>query len=234
MSNNQEDISSIIVLGETGSGKSTFCNNLCLQPKCAVGDDLNSQTERVSGINCDGDYHDIFIIDTPGMNDSNGPEQDERNINLMNDYIRQNSRIKGIIILLKFTDNRLTGSLKKSLKTFCDMFPMNNFWSHVIIIFSHYYANNEEEKQKRKTNLIKKYNQEFINIMNQSKIDHPNFIIPRKVKFYFCELKNPNEETKNEILNAINYLKNKEQMFKKIEERLEEPKIANSTKLGNI
>ena len=233
MSNNQEDISSIIVLGETGSGKSTFCNNLCLQPKCAVGDDLNSQTERISGINCDGDYHDIFIIDTPGMNDSNGPEQDERNINLMNDYIRQNSRIKGIIILLKFTDNRLTGSLKKSLKTFYDMFPMNNFWSHVIIIFSHYYANNEEEKQKRKTNLIKKYNQEFINIMNQSKIDHPNFIIPRKVKFYFCELKNPNEETKNEILNAINYLKNKEQMFKKIEERLEEPKIANSTKLGN-
>ena len=98
MSNNQEDISSIIVLGETGSGKSTFCNNLCLQPKCAVGDDLNSQTERVLEFNCDGNHREIFIIDTPGMNDSNGPEQDERNINLMNDYIRQNSRIKGIII----------------------------------------------------------------------------------------------------------------------------------------
>ena len=115
MSNNQEDISSIIVLGETGSGKSTFCNNLCLQPKCAVGDDLNSQTERVSGINCDGDYHDIFIIDTPGMNDSNGPEQDERNINLMNQFIKNNPRIKGIIILLKFTDNKLTGSINPTL-----------------------------------------------------------------------------------------------------------------------
>ena len=100
MSNNQEDISSIRVLGETGSGKSTFCNNLCLQPKCAVGDDLNSKTERIPVINCDRDYHEIFIIDTPGMNmnDSNGPEQDERNINLMNEFIRLNSRIKGIII----------------------------------------------------------------------------------------------------------------------------------------
>lgn len=53
---NNEDISSIIVLGETGTGKSSFCNNLCLQPKCKVGDDLNSETERVFGVNCEGQY----------------------------------------------------------------------------------------------------------------------------------------------------------------------------------
>ncbi len=230
---NNEDISSIIVLGETGTGKSSFCNNLCLQPKSRVGEELNSETETVFGINCEGQYNDIFIIDTPGLNDSNGPEQDERNINLMNDFIKQNPRIKGIIILLKFTDNRLTGSIKKSLKTFYNMFPMNNFWNHVVLIFSHFYANTEQEKQRRKEALIRKYNQEFTNIMNQSKIEHNNFILPSSIKIYFCELKNPDEDTKNEISNAINYLKNKEQMFKKIEERVEEPKLANSTELGN-
>ena len=230
---NNEKVSSIIVLGETGTGKSTFCNNLCLQAKCAVGEGLNSETEKVQGIKCEGEYNDIFIIDTPGLNDSNGPEQDELNINKMNEYIRQNPRIKGIIILLKFTDNRLTGSVKKSLKRFCDMFPMNDFWNHVIFILSHFYANSPEEKQNRKKNLLKNYKQEIKEIMNQSKITHQNFIIPEEINLYFCELKNPDEETKNEILNAIQFLRNKQQMFKKIEEREEEPKINNTTILGN-
>lgn len=230
---NNEEVSSIIVLGETGTGKSTFCNNLCLQPKCVVGEGLNSETEKVQGIKCEGAYNDIFIIDTPGLNDSNGPEQDELNINQMNEYIRQNPRIKGIIILLKFTDNRLTGSVKKSLKAFCDMFPMNDFWNHVIFILSHFYANSPEEKQKRKKNLLKNYKQEIKEIMNQSKITHQNFIIPEETNIYFCELKNPDEETKNEILKSIQFLRNKQQMFKKIEEREEEPKIKNTTILGN-
>ena len=230
---NNDDVSSIIVLGETGTGKSSFCNNLCLQPKCQVGEGLNSETEKVQGIKCEGIYDDIFIIDTPGLNDSNGQEQDILNINLMNEYIRQNPRIKGIIILLKFTDNRLTGSVKQSLKAFAEMFPMNDFWSHVIFILSHFYANTQEEKQRRKEILLRNYKQEIREIMNQTKITHPNFNIPEEIKIFFCELKNPNEETKNEILNAIRFLRGKQQMFKKIEVREEEPKIKNTTVLGN-
>ena len=33
------------------------------------------------------------------------------------------------------------------------MFPMNNFWSHVIIAFSYYYDTNPEEKIKRKLDI---------------------------------------------------------------------------------
>ena len=230
---NNDDISSIIVLGETGTGKSSFCNNLCLQPKCIVGEGLNSETEKVHGVRCEGIYKDILIIDTPGLNDSNGPEQDVLNINVMNEYIRQNPRIKGIIILLKFTDNRLTGSVKQSLKAFANMFPMNEFWSHVIFILSHFYANSPEEKQKRKEILLRNYKQEIREIMNQTKMTHPNFNIPEEIKIFFCELKNPNEETKTEISNAIQFLRGKQQMFKKIEVREEEPKIKNTTILGN-
>ena len=182
---NNDDISSIIVLGETGTGKSSFCNNLCLQPKCIVGEGLNSETEKVHGVRCEGIYNDILIIDTPGLNDSNGPEQDVLNINVMNEYIRQNPRIKGIIILLKFTDNRLTGSVKKSLKAFADMFPMNEFWSHVIFILSHFYANSPEEKQRRKEILLRNYKQEIKEIMNQTKMAHPNFNIPEEIKIFF-------------------------------------------------
>ena len=230
---NNDDISSIIVLGETGTGKSSFCNNLCIEPKCVVGEGLNSETERVQGIRCEGIYNDIFIIDTPGLNDSNGSEQDAHNINIMNEYIRQNPRIKGIIILLKFTDNRITGSVKDSLKAFADMFPMNEFWSHVIFILSHFYANTPEEKERRKEKLLRNYKLEIKEIMKQTKIVHPNFNIPEDIKIFFCELKNPNEETKAEISNAIQFLREKQQMFKKIEVREEEPKIKNTTILGN-
>ena len=228
-----DDISSIIVLGETGTGKSSFCNNLCIEPKCVVGEGLNSETERVQGIRCEGIYNDIFIIDTPGLNDSNGSEQDAQNINTMNEYIRQNPRIKGIIILLKFTDNRITGSVKDSLKAFADMFPMNEFWSHVIFILSHFYANTPEEKERRKEKLLRNYKKEIREIMKQTKIVHPNFNIPEDIKIFFCELKNPNEETKAEISNAIQFLREKQQMFKKIEVREEEPKVKNTTILGN-
>ena len=230
---NNDDISSIIVLGETGTGKSSFCNNLCIEPKCVVGEGLNSETERVQGIRCEGIYNDIFIIDTPGLNDSNGSEQDAQNINTMNEYIRKNPRIKGIIILLKFTDNRITGSVKDSLKAFADMFPMNEFWSHVIFILSHFYANTPEEKERRKEKLLRNYKKEIREIMKQTKIVHPNFNIPEDIKIFFCELKNPNEETKAEISNAIQFLREKQQMFKEIEVREEEPKVKNTTILGN-
>ena len=171
MSSTEESqvISSIIILGETGTGKSTFINNLCLTPKCKVGLGLDSETEEVLGVKCEGEYKDIFMIDTPGLNDSNGEEQDERNINLMSQFIKNNPRIKGIIILLKFTDNKLTGSIKKSMKTFYNMFPMNNFWSHVVIVFSYYYDTNSEAKLQRKKLLIKNYEKEIKKIMQQSK-----------------------------------------------------------------
>lgn len=225
-----QDISSIIIVGETGTGKSSFINNLCQTPKCKVGLGLDSETEEVLGVKCEGYYKDIFMIDTPGLNDSNGEEQDERNINLMNQFIKNNPRIKGIIILLKFTDNKLTGSIKKSLKIFYDMFPLNNFWSHVVICFSYYYDMNPEAKIQ----IIKNYEKEFKKIMQQSKSEHKDFVIPEDIKMFFCELKNPDEETKLEIKKIIDYLKIKEQMFKKIEEKIEEPKIKESIKEGNV
>ena len=249
-----QDISSIIIVGETGTGKSSFINNLCQTPKCKVGLGLDSETEEVLGVKCEGYYKDIFMIDTPGLNDSNGEEQDERNINLMNQFIKNNPRIKGIIILLKFTDNKLTGSIKKSLKIFYDMFPLNNFWSHVVICFSYYYDTNPEAKIQRNNPLyhfppqklqklgkieeemkiIKNYEKEFKKIMQQSKSEHKDFVIPEDIKMFFCELKNPDEETKLEIKKIIDYLKIKEQMFKKIEEKIEEPKIKESIKEGNV
>jgi hypothetical protein len=108
------------------------------------------------------------------------------------------------------------------------MLPLNNFWSHVVICFSYYYDSNPKAKIQRKNLLIKNYEKEFKKIMQQSKSEHKDFVIPEDIKMFFCELKNPDEETKLEIKKLIDYLKIKEQMFKKIEEKIEEPKIKES------
>jgi len=72
MNQNPEQTTSIITLGETGSGKSSFCNTLFTSGQFQVGNSLDSQTEKVEGKYGEGEYKDIFIIDTPGLNDSEG------------------------------------------------------------------------------------------------------------------------------------------------------------------
>ena len=231
-----EDISSIIVLGETGSGKSSLVNKLLKDPKCKVGNELNSETEKVIGYMGEGKYSDIFIIDTPGLNDSNGAEKDKINIDATHKYIKENPRIKGIIILLKFIDNRLTGSIKNSIKTFADLFPSNNFWNHVVIVFSHYGVIKAEEREEKKNNLKKMCKKELSLLMNETKLKHSNFILPDsdKLPMYFCELKDEDENSNKEIENLINHLRKKEKIFKKIEEKIEEPKIIKTEKNGNV
>ena len=231
-----EDISSIIVLGETGSGKSSLVNKLLKDPKCKVGNELNSETEKVIGYMGEGKYSDIFIIDTPGLNDSNGAEKDKINIDAMHKYIKENPRIKGIIILLRFIDNRLTGSIKNSIKTFADLFPSNNFWNHVVIVFSHYGVIKAEEREEKKNNLKKMCKKELSLLMNETKLKHSNFILPDsdKLPMYFCELKDEDENSNKEIENLINHLRKKEKIFKKIEEKIEEPKIIKTEKNGNV
>ena len=129
MRQNPEQTTSIITLGETGSGKSSFCNTLFISQHFQVGHSLDSQTEKVEGKYGEGEYKDIFIIDTPGLNDSEGEQKDKDNIKEMKDYIKKNPRIKGILMVFKFTDNRITGSVKKSIKIFYDFFPIQTFGS---------------------------------------------------------------------------------------------------------
>ena len=194
---------SIITLGETGSGKSSFCNTLFSSQKFLVGNSLDSQTEKVEGKYAENEYKDIFIIDTPGTNDSEGELRDNENIKEMKDYIKKNPRIKGILMVFNFNDNRLKGSVKKSIKLFYDFFPMNNFWEHVIILFSHYDSENEE----RKNSLQRQFNLKLKELAFSIKNTNPNLIIPDSFPMFFCNLKSPNEIEKAKINKILSVYK---------------------------
>ena len=229
MDKNPEKITSIITLGETGCGKSSFCNMLFSTQQFLVGHSLDSQTEKVEGKYGEGDYKDIFIIDTPGLNDSEGEQKDKENIKKMKDYIKKNPRIKGLLMFFNFNDNRLKGSVKKSIQIFYDFFPMPNFWEHVIILFSHYDNPNEERK-----NLLKnEFSQKLKELAESIKQNNKNLIIPNSFQMFFCNLSKPEQETKENIKKIIRDFRKMKPMFKSISEQIEPDEIS-CNKIGNV
>ena len=229
MNTNPDLKTSIITLGETGSGKSSFCNTLFSSKQFLVGDSLDSQTEKVEGKYAENEYSDIFIIDTPGTNDSEGERKDNENIQEMKNYIKKNPRIKGILMVFNFNDNRLKGSVKKSIKLFYEFFPMNNFWEHVIILFSHYDTENIERKKLLQKEFTSKLKELAILIKNVN----PKLIVPDSFPMFFCNLKEPNENEKANIKKIISSFRKMRPMFKEIKEIIE-PDVITSNKQGNV
>jgi GTPase SAR1 family protein len=81
---------------------------------------------------------EIELIDTPGSNDTRGPNQDINNLKAIKKFLKeQNQRINCIIIVMDSRFERLDQSLKTSIKNICDTFPLPDFWKHVIIFWTH-------------------------------------------------------------------------------------------------
>lgn len=108
---NLENTTSIIFLGETGVGKSSACNYFFSTPKFKIGEGLDSETSVSRGFKGEGEFSDLFIIDTPGLNDSKGA--DEANFRSIYDFIKANPRIKGIVLMFSYGMERFTSSMKK-------------------------------------------------------------------------------------------------------------------------
>jgi len=68
MNNNSEKIC-FVLFGETGHGKSTLGNFLLGNNVFNVSADVKSETKVTFGRQGTGDSSDLFVIDTPGLQD---------------------------------------------------------------------------------------------------------------------------------------------------------------------
>ena len=93
---------------------------------------------------------DIFVIDTPGLQDSEGA--DKEHLVQMVDYIKNNPGLQAIIIVFNFHQPRLALYIKTLIKLLCNIFPGANFWSHVGLAWTkfYYYLPQEVKKSKSK------------------------------------------------------------------------------------
>ena len=149
----------IVVLGETGVGKSAMCNRF-------IGDSPHSQTFRVSAITSGrttetkvmtaffgGNLSRPFrIVDTQGFNEPGTPDNPDSSFNLkiMNDIMKKLTEVDQVDIFLicrQQISNRITNSLIYMLNYFKDIFghkmseegtcqDPDVFWDHCIIAFT--------------------------------------------------------------------------------------------------
>lgn len=106
-----------LVMGRTGSGKSTFIGR-CTGKPVTIGHGLYSCTNTIDV----SDYHwngrRIFLIDTPGFNDTKRPDVEilEALASSLSASYANGVRIHGVILLQPMSDNRMSGSSLRSIE----------------------------------------------------------------------------------------------------------------------
>ena len=74
--NNNSDKICFVVLGERGHGKSILGNSILGKEVFPANDTITSVTKEVSGHQGEGKSKDLFVIDTPELNDSEGKDNE--------------------------------------------------------------------------------------------------------------------------------------------------------------
>jgi len=133
----------VILLGKTGSGKSTFSNRLS-GDKSKFGDqgpcktsrrgksETQTHTKQLVSLGDDSDVQ-IAVVDTPGYADSAGRRRDRRHSDMLCAYLKGCGGINAFVLVHNGAETRICGNFQKMVKEYEAMFGMD-FWSRLIIV----------------------------------------------------------------------------------------------------
>ncbi|KAI1087989.1 P-loop containing nucleoside triphosphate hydrolase protein [Rostrohypoxylon terebratum] len=128
----------VLVMGVTGSGKSSFISTVLEEDVDIVGHNLTSHTSGVDFFTLE--YEDgrrVFLVDTPGFDDtyrSNAEVLRDIAFVLAQVY-RHGLSVAGVIYMHRITDNRVSGSSVKNLEILRKLCGMDAF-SRVVLTSS--------------------------------------------------------------------------------------------------
>ena len=143
-----ERIPSIVVFGNTGSGKSTLSNTLVgSEDAFQESDDVESETMETKGKNGVFDGQPTFIIDTPGVHDASG--LDTPHLVAMAQYIKEHKEVKAFIIVINFLNMRLDDGVKRLFQLVANMYPGKKWYHNLGVVWSFYYKNLTEKQNKQ-------------------------------------------------------------------------------------
>ncbi|KAI0404433.1 hypothetical protein F4802DRAFT_228288 [Xylaria palmicola] len=108
----------ILVMGMTGSGKSSFIADCTGRDDAQIGHDLASGTNSVAIFRTNLHDRDVYLIDTPGFDDTN--REDVEILTAVSHYLSvsyaNNVSINGVVYLHRISDTRIGSSTRRNLE----------------------------------------------------------------------------------------------------------------------
>ncbi|KAI6123083.1 P-loop containing nucleoside triphosphate hydrolase protein [Pisolithus croceorrhizus] len=151
----------IVVMGCTGTGKSSFIRNAVppeLSGSVRVGNSLQSETTKVQPIGwVNNDGVKIKLVDTPGFDDSRKGMTDTKVLKMIagfleKEYRRTTSRVTGLIYVHRISDTRVGGTPQNNLRIFQKLCGQNSL-KNVAIITTMWDMVTADEGQRREREL---------------------------------------------------------------------------------
>ena len=210
------------------SRKSSFINGVSDgQTKLESRDSANAVTVDLYAAEFYKNSFKYTFIDTPGLSDEKG---DEANINEIKKAASEYPDFSYILILFNFQVDRIDKSTVNALEEYMKIFPVQYFWEHVIIVYTHVYPKGISQKiiNELKEKIVKKKG-DFVRAISSHK-DYKNFRtfmkknninIPNYIDEYFVnsqqDVSDIDDETKDQYNKILEKIKDGKLVFQKID-----------------
>ncbi len=182
------DKKGVIILGETGVGKSNLGNFLIKANDFKTSSSTNSETQHVFY----GESKEIIVIDSPGANDSsqNDDIEEEHLIEIVKAF-KKAKYLNTILILLNYQQPRLSKNLKIMIKLFSSVFKISFFLKHLGIVFTRCFDEDGRPEQEDLDEKKKEWDKEIKLIIKSTLINEE--LTDDKIQYFFVNL-NPKKK----------------------------------------
>ena len=151
----------MLLIGETGSGKTSFLNLLCnsklieelgtnidaakldqirhyndLKIEDSAAHPMASKTSEAKLYNTEVCKTRMTVIDTPGFGDSRGLEQDKENVEKIIEALKGEENVNCVCLIINGRQSRMTASLKYVLAEISSILPKEIF-NNIIVVFTY-------------------------------------------------------------------------------------------------